>query len=569
MTNDIYTAITFAPVQGFIEKSRKLRDLYGASLILSYLSQQIVQGADKPPETKVISPGSINIQRGMPNRILIKGDFTREKARSILLTAWKDILWVCKSWIEQNLSEFDYYWEKDWLRWSNNTWEVFWGSGRGTTEAEGIIAAMEDLETRKLERDWTAINWMGESSSLTGIDGIAFPLLGSANRNPKSLTYRSEQDEIQKFYTKLAQITDNSHQENPEGKFIDPNEKLSIPELVKRLVTLDKVSQKISHQNSNFQQLPNGFQEIRRKPTAMKPGKWTGWFMGDGDKVGKKIKEIARKQGEAGIEKFTLALRQWGDNFYDYFENEIGLGRVIYAGGDDFLGVIYKSKNSNHPIQGFDAFNWLMTLGDKWQENGQDISLSVGFVWVAGSVPQRDILQHCRQAEQKAKNLKRNRVTIRVLFNSGQYVEWTCPWKYLHILKEYRDRHGNTYAQWESKDKKSQDEPNWTHVYNDLAQLKARHAFGLGENRRQRNLQNQNISDNKILDNRRDFLNFFEIYFPNWGEKLKNKELEKLLVGANDGDTPAQKALLMIDWIEDLITIGWYLCSNISLLSDP
>jgi len=29
-----YTVITFAPVQGFIEKSRKLRDLYGASQIL-------------------------------------------------------------------------------------------------------------------------------------------------------------------------------------------------------------------------------------------------------------------------------------------------------------------------------------------------------------------------------------------------------------------------------------------------------------------------------------------------------------------------------------------------------
>ena len=32
MTDSIYTAITFAPVQGFIEKSRKLRDLYGMAL---------------------------------------------------------------------------------------------------------------------------------------------------------------------------------------------------------------------------------------------------------------------------------------------------------------------------------------------------------------------------------------------------------------------------------------------------------------------------------------------------------------------------------------------------------
>ena len=38
-----YTAISFAPVQGFIEKSRKLRDLIGASQILSYLAYSLVE----------------------------------------------------------------------------------------------------------------------------------------------------------------------------------------------------------------------------------------------------------------------------------------------------------------------------------------------------------------------------------------------------------------------------------------------------------------------------------------------------------------------------------------------
>ena len=62
MTSEtIYTAISFAPVQGFIEKSRKLRDLYGASLILSYLSQKIVEKAKKHlGEGSVISPGLID-----------------------------------------------------------------------------------------------------------------------------------------------------------------------------------------------------------------------------------------------------------------------------------------------------------------------------------------------------------------------------------------------------------------------------------------------------------------------------------------------------------------------------
>jgi CRISPR-associated protein Cmr2 len=48
-----YTVITFAPVQGFIEKSRKLRDLYGASQILSYLSWKIVCAANLSTGQKI------------------------------------------------------------------------------------------------------------------------------------------------------------------------------------------------------------------------------------------------------------------------------------------------------------------------------------------------------------------------------------------------------------------------------------------------------------------------------------------------------------------------------------
>ncbi|MEA5620466.1 type III-B CRISPR-associated protein Cas10/Cmr2 [Cronbergia sp. UHCC 0137] len=582
-TKDIYTAITFAPVQGFIEKSRKLRDLYGASLILSYLSQQIVIAGHKPPETTVISPANISVQKGMPNRILIKGHFPEDTARQELLTAWEDILFVCRNWIETKLPNYKYEWKREWGHWGNHTWEIFWGQGNS------IANAMEDLETRKLSRNWTAINWIGESSSLTGTDGIAFPGLGGENRNPKNLTYRCEQGDITTFYQDLAYITenqDNSQEEEPEteeleeelqgeekniskksepeGKFIALNEQLSIPELVKRLVTCEDVRKdigiEIGGDNFSFGQLPQGFKEIRRKPTENQPGQWTGWFMGDGDEVGKKLKKLANSEkAKENLRELTIELRNWGKDFYRHLPKQ-KLGRVIYAGGDDFLGVIY-SKNVRKPIPGLTALEWLMTLNNKWHEHKQDINVSVGFVWVAGSVPQRDVLQHCRQAQDTAKSLKRDRVTIRIVFNSGQYVEWTCPWKYLHILKEYTDRKGNTYPEWESRGRDSKHEPNWTHIYSDLAQLKARHAFGLAENRRRQEIDSNNTAkQSKILDYRQDFLEFFDIYFPGYKDILKSHE--KLLVGASDDANSAQTALLMINWIENLITIGWHLCSN-------
>lgn len=536
-----YTAITFSPVQGFIEKSRKLRDLFGASLILSHLSKKLVEAAKNCGNT-VISPGMITVEKGMPNRILIKGKFSKEQAQEALLSAWKNILATCRKWIEDNLRELSpYHWEREWKQWENHSWEIFWGEG------ESITAAMLDLETNKLRRNWTAINWIGESSSITGTDGIAWPGLGAETRNPKYINYKDEKAEIERFYNQLAKIIENPENQIPEGKFIDPSEKLSIPELVKRLVTLPTIANKIG-----MEYLEKGFQDIERKPTETTPGQWTGWFMGDGDKVGKHLQELA-KEGDEGIAKFTEAMRNWGKDFDKDFPKD--KGRVIYAGGDDFLGVIY-SKNPEKPISPLTAYEWLMTLPDKWKEHKQEkISLSVGFVWVAGSVPQRDVLQHCRETEKLSKTLGRNRVTIRVVFNSGQYVQWTCPWEYLHILKRYRDRDGKTYTAWESSGKNPKKKPNWSHVYSDLAQLKSRHAFGFTDN------ENEAIADdNEIIKNRNAVLEFWDIYFPSKKQELKEKE--KYIVGVADNASQSQRAKAMIEWISDLITVGWYLCSD-------
>jgi CRISPR-associated protein Cmr2 len=538
-----YTAITFAPVQGFIEKSRKLRDLYGASLILSYLSQQIVTHVDSPDnQLKLISPALPSVQKGMPNRILIKGEMSKEDAKKIILSAWKEMLKVCRTWIEEKVPD-KYHWEREWTLWGGHTWEIFQGSGCT------IQAAMEDLETKKLSRDWSAVNWIGESSSLTGTDGIAFPDLGSDYRNPKTLNYGLEDEKVKDFYERLARKLDNCPPEKiPEGKYIAPNEKLSIPELVKRLVTLPEIANLISKaipNNDPLEKLKEGFQEIDRKPTETTSGQWTGWFMGDGDKVGDHLKKLAlagENKGDQEIENFSDAIRKWGKDFEKNFPED--LGRIVYAGGDDFLGIIYNKPAT--PITAFQSYEWLTTLNKKWHEHEQKITLSVGFVWVAGSVPQRDVLQHCREAEKVAKSLGRDRVTIRVVFNSGQYVQWTCPWDYLDILMKYQDR-----------DKQS----NWSHIYQDLAHLESRRAFNI-----------ENANEAPIV--KKTALEFFDLYFPDEGQKLitdvkdgKNindpkNELAKKLAGFSDDSDEIDRSKAIVEWITDLVKVGWHLCSN-------
>ena len=528
--SDVYTAISFAPVQGFIERSRKLRDLYGASQILSYLSNKVVCHAHAMGVT-VISPAldfnhsNMDIVQGMPNRILMSGKFSGNDARSALAEGWNEITSACKTWIEEQLrNDFTFSnegWGRAWAKWKANSWEVFWGEG--PTISEAMLA----LETNKLRRDWIVPNWNGESSSLSGSDAIVYPNIDShvgIKYNPGQ-----EREEIRQFYQKLAATLENTRQQD-EPKFLDPTEWLSIPELVKRLVTHHQVSKRIDEQQSFYASSFSEMLRIKDKDRICgEEGYWTGWFMGDGDKVGKHLQGLANAEA---IAAFSRSLRIWGKKFQSDFE----LGRVVYAGGDDFFGVMYGTEKKPQR-EGAEAISFLIDLGKKWKDGKLGINLSVSFVWAGHSVPQRDILQHCREAEKRAKNQGRDRVTIRILFNNGQSIEWTTPWKYLEWLKDYRDRNGQT-----GKD------ANWSHVYSDLAQLKARHAIAPRTKRKI-----PKISDDAVA------LSLFGLYFgkDELGQDKKDElsRDRKKITGSEDTES-------VIQWIEGMIQVGWQLCSD-------
>lgn len=587
-----YTAISFAPVQGFIEKSRKLRDLYGASLILSYLSQKIVEEFHNSPEFEVISPALVDVQEGMPNRILVKGYVERDRVKNILLKHWQHLLTVCRKWVEDNLDipKKDYCWSQkddqigkekgEWERWGSYTWEVFWGTGNDPQ------SAMEDLETRKLKRDWIAINWVGESSSLSGTDAIAWNRLGQEHSSPGRVLTKPELEELELFYRRLSWLLDDPdrrigkpllllpelrayEERKPDGigKYIAVNERLSIPELVKRLVTYDK----IDHDQPEDKKL--GIEKLKKKSDDpefkdiyREAGYWTGWFMGDGDKVGDKLKQLADRysndpqQRDRDLTRFTELMRNWGQEFKekkDLFPQ--GKGRVVYAGGDDFLGVLYSEEPQNkqekpEKVKPSDAWNWLLELPNQWEKLQNDLAeelnfkdknrftYSVGFVWAGHRVPQRDILQHCREAEKRSKSLGRDRLTIRVVFNSGQYVQWTCPWDYLHVLQNYRDRDRiNTQEEIEKGSKKT---ANWNHIYNDWATLKARHAIRLRE------MDNKNNSIDRDLA-----LAMLDLYFDGLGQEIQKKRRWTTIAGDNS-------EVAVVQWINDLVQVGWQLCSN-------
>lgn len=497
-----YTAVTFSPIQGFIEKSRKLRDLYGGSFILSYLARSLCDRAENNQQP-VISPAIINVVQGTPNQIIIQGDFSYQEARTTFDYAWKTIVTSCREWLETQLSALEYQWQQQWEAWGNHTWEFFWAQGNSIGEARHA------LNEKKRSRNWVGINWMGESSTLSGTDAIAHPTMGKFH--PKQSSYPEETKKIRQFYQELSQLVSES--------IIDPSEELSIPELIKRLITLKPMQSQLNLAAAELPsvEIPDSFRDLNR----WGENRWTGWFQGDGDRIGEYLKQLNQQgNNEAQIlNQFSNAMLNWGENaLKPSVEN--GLGRVIYAGGDDFLGVFYREYETNAEKQTFlqECLQWFYRFNrEVWQQHGQAITVSVGFVWTGGGVPQRDVLQHCREAEQAAKKQGRDRLAIRILFNSGNYLQWTCPWWFLEeVITGYRDRAGGQ---------------NWTHLYNDVATLEARHAF---EN-------NQDIA-----------LGLFEIYFGN----QTRQRLEQNLPSVISGDS----ANALNQWIINLAKVGFHLC---------
>lgn len=607
MTNQIYTAITFAPVQGFIEKSRKLRDLYGSSYLLSFLAWTICYVAECN-DCKVVSPALPNVTQGMPNQIIIRGDFKEEDAEFALNTAWECVTETCRDWIEKQVEDkadgtkWNYQsWKRIWGLWTKYAWEFFWVQGN---PGESISDVRQRLNEKKRCRGWTGINWQGESSTLSGADAIAYPGLGI--HEPQKYNYQAQKASVEEFYTQLSQKLGESFIDSMGLKlseasrldrskeygesFIVANEELSVPELIKRLVIHQAIAEKLIERfklrfqvdETNIAEISEQIRELSEdlNPYSFKDisrlneNKYIddsyqivreklphqGWFQGDGDKAGDLLKSFANTSEEASkTNEFSELMRNWGKDFKNYFKNRPPEDcRVVYAGGDDFLGVFYENKQigelkSQRCVDFFSSFKKEVWDQNNNQPDKKPITVSVGFVWAASGIPQRDVLQHCREAEKSAKTKGRDRIAFRVLFNNGNHVEWVCPWWLLEagLLSSYCDREGNP----------EKEKQNWTHIYNDVAILESRHAF-----------------DEKSTDVARAL---FEVYFPTHISTIKQEEnwwnrydADERLVGGILGnpesyykddideidDTKVNKALN--DWIINLAKVGFQLCQQ-------
>jgi CRISPR-associated protein Cmr2 len=277
---------------------------------------------------------------------------------------------------------------------------------------------------------------------------------------------------------------------NLDEAFARENEEIGLTELVKRMVTYREIADDAFQSLAGAppgEILPDRFERTSGRVLSdqQERPETIVWFMADGDRVGDHLKRLSEGHDEVAARRaFSSTMRQWAAQLYTAVPHHMGRDRatVVYAGGDDILGALHETQPGRRDLRRDDLFHWLLLFPGLWKTNGQaTLTASMGLVWADSQVPQREALQHAREAEASAKERGRNRFALRLLYASGNHLEWTCPWHWLApILAQYRDREGRLQAGGFDANDRPGGSPKWRHLAEDLLWLQERHAIGDG-----------------------------------------------------------------------------------------
>ena len=112
----------------------------------------------------------------------------------------------------------------------------------------------------------------------------------------------------------------------------------------------------------------------------------------------------------------------------------------------DLFGALHETVPGAKDLTTDHLWRWLQKFPDLWEQCGQQaLTVSMGLVWTDAQVPQREALQHAREAEASAKARGKDRFALRLLYASGTHLDWTCPSEWLDPNRSHTShRHSPT-----------------------------------------------------------------------------------------------------------------------------
>lgn len=413
--------ISIGPVQGFVAQSRRTRDLWSSSYLLSFLSAHAMHGAQAAGGT-VIQPriagdplyrwvsgqqqGNPPQLGSVPNHFVLEVGGTPSTvaaaARERFNAAWSRVCDAVWNEYVEPVAGFGNGTEEIWRRQVNGFWEFVWTAGPFEAR-EGLLAR------RKHWRSLQSSEETGDKCTLTHdfqeISGYIRAQGGSE---------RASQDAF------WQQMRSKKHLGRLD---LRENERLSAIGLVKRLFPL--VSQQAigwrvdrSHWPSTMEMAArdDGKRGDENTPDQLTP--FYAVLLADGDRLGRMVGELGGDQVGKALSHFTADV----PNIVQHRDPEEA-GVTIYAGGDDVLAML--------PVEG--ALDCAQALADRYHaafEGETGATLSAAVVFAQARVPLRSVIDEAhRLLDGVAKEGNgRDSLAAGVLKGSGRHCQWVSSW---------------------------------------------------------------------------------------------------------------------------------------------
>lgn len=478
---------TIGPVQSFISQSRKTQDLFGGSQILSSLIKDILFELNNKNVKCIRYPLDIVF----PNKPKDK-DLNFYPNKFTMIVDTNNIQQVGNSLKEYAENKFREYSEKtldinfkelnienikkDFLNQINDFLEVYWVAI--PLDEKKYYETYKLLESHmgavKNIRAFSQLEERGRKCSICGCRNALFTSVKSNRKDGlKNNKGFNKQNVVYLDNNKLKKqeglcavcFTKRFFKVNSDNKEFDSLARISILDSLKKIIKDDEGKKLLGEYKKCFSK--NDFnEELLFKENVVKEyfekclfdysektnyeysqlysymkrkniylNKYFAALAFDGDSMGKWLSGEKIKEPENNLNKFhkdlSRRLMKFAKEAKEYVDKECG--RTVYAGGEDFLGLINLEKL-------FDAMKYLRNqfnenvskpLKSYYLKEKYNITFSAGIVITHYKVPFSETLKWTRNMEKKAKNDFDNKdsFSIALLRRSGEISQAVFRWK--------------------------------------------------------------------------------------------------------------------------------------------
>jgi len=470
---------TIMPVQTFIAQARKTRDLYNGSRLLTdlikYALKEIepfepifpAKGLDSYPNrfVAIIEAENDDEMRKYGNNLKSK---VQSKFEELSLCAAKEtnvnVQNLPKSFYEQIKKHLSIQWVA--IPYSEENYNQQY------IEIESLLGATKNV------RNFEQLEETGRKCSICGERNTIFYQNGNNSKFELKPNWDLLTEEEKKIITEYNQSLIGIHQplESSEGlcavcftkRFYQNKEfpstaEIALKDSINKLLKDNVFSEKIKKYKDIFggdfdyqlffdhnlsekyfkkqnispslvkKAKENLYKIIEHKPSNIKLTTYYALIMFDGDSMGKWLSGTNLKEG-TNLYEFHKNLTEALGNFAEETKKIVTdeKGKIVYAGGEDFLAFI----NLNY------LFDVLITLREKFDElvnqkitckkENANLSFSAGIIIAYYKTPLSEVIHWARKLEKDAKDIDddKNGLAIAVLKHSGEINKTIIKWSY-------------------------------------------------------------------------------------------------------------------------------------------